>query len=498
MDAAPDLAALSPGNAWRAGFAPPAVEAAPLTGRELDAWFRGGEPEADTCEALLTWAARARGALDVAIAEGLDALRRGDRLAELACHLYDYAREVLDLGKRAAEGLALLGRELRTRPLLREALTAGRVKLRAAQTVLKVAVGEDEAVWVERAARMTVRALEAEVRRARTAPGDEEEPWLRLGVRLEPAEREVLDEALALAGELMPGATRAERLEAIAQEFAGEYAGEGDPDAARVLGAAVRPSGARTGDTRAAALEEETERWAALRALPDIAAPDVRFYETATAHDVDGRLRELAALRAEWEDLVGYCALAVRKSQLYRLLGFASFRQYCEERLGLAARSIEERAKVEERRWASPALQEAKREGLPFEKLRLLSKLPEPEIARWAARAKGLTCVALRRELEGEAERRMRAQGRLAVPLALRMAAVLAAAVQAVRDRTGRPLPLGTCLAVLAQHFLDTWKGGKRARTRSRKVRERDEGHCQVPGCSRRATHAHHVLFRSQ
>jgi hypothetical protein len=135
---------------------------------------------------------------------------------------------------------------------------------------------------------------------------------------------------------------------------------------------------------------------------------------------------------------------------------------------------------------------------LPFEKLRLLSRLPEREIAGWTPRAHALTCVALRRELEGEAERQMRAQRKLAVPLPLRVAAVLAAAVEAVRERTGMPLGLGTCLAVIARHFVETWRGaGKRSRSRSRKVRDRGDGHCQVPGCSHRATHAHHVLFRS-
>jgi hypothetical protein len=45
---------------------------------------------------------------------------------------------------------------------------------------------------------------------------------------------------------------------------------------------------------------------------------------------------------------------------------------------------------------------------------------------------------------------------------------------------------------------VDTWQDAvSPSRTRARKVRERDEGHCQVPGCSRRAAHAHHVLFRS-
>src|SRR5574337_1083331 len=353
MTPAPDLAARSPSEGWRTSHAPPRVELPPLSARELCAWFRGGEPEADACEELLAWAARARGALDVALAEGLDALRQGERLAELGCHLDDYAREVLDLGKRSAEELARLGRDLKTRPLLREALRSGRVRLRAAQTVLKVAVGQDEAGWVERAARMTVRELEGEVRRAGMAPGEEDESWLRFAAQLRPEEREVVDEAMRLAGEIMPGATRAERLEAIAQEFAGSYAGEADPDPRTVLGGALRPAGTAAPDRRAA-LEAETERWAALPGVADVPAPDVRFYETATAEDIDGRLRELAALRAEWEDLVGYCAHAVRKSRMYELLGFANFRQYCDERLGISARAVEERAKVEERRWASP------------------------------------------------------------------------------------------------------------------------------------------------
>jgi hypothetical protein len=84
--------------------------------------------------------------------------------------------------------------------------------------------------------------------------------------------------------------------------------------------------------------------------------------------------------------------------------GFASFRHYVEERLGLPARAVEGRARVEERRWASAALRDAKDQGLPYEKLRLLAGLPEEEIRAWTPRAHELTCVALRRALEGERE----------------------------------------------------------------------------------------------
>jgi hypothetical protein len=38
----------------------------------------------------------------------------------------------------------------------------------------------------------------------------------------------------------------------------------------------------------------------------------------------------------------------------------------------------------------------------------------------------------------------------------------------------------------------------KKARTVSQKVRERDRGRCQVPGCSRRAQHGHHIEYRSR
>src|SRR5690242_7051373 len=214
--------AAEPVEPWRTTHAPPRAELPAFTPAELRAFVVSGEHEVDQVEALLAWAGRARGAIDVAIAELLHALRQGDRLAKLGCHLDDYAREVLDLGEHTARNLARLGRELPSRPLLRDALRSGRVRLRAAETVLSVATGGAEAMWVERAQRLTVRALEREVRRARGASGDDTEPWLAFRVRLRPDERVIVDDALELAGEVLPGSTRAERLEAMAQELLAE------------------------------------------------------------------------------------------------------------------------------------------------------------------------------------------------------------------------------------------------------------------------------------
>jgi hypothetical protein len=499
MDAALASDAQPPAAASAAlrGHAPPAVELPPLAAPEARALLRMGAAELEDCEAVLAFASRARGALDVAIAEGLDALRHGDRLAALGCHLDDYAREVLDLGRRAALGLARLGRELRTRPLLRAALRSGRVRLRAAQTVLAIAAGEREAEWVERAARLTVRELEEAVRREGGTPGEEDEEWLRLDLRLAPEDRILVDEALALAGEAMPGSSRMERLEALAQEFLAEVSTDADGDERRRLWPLFRSLGPGEG-ARRAALEAETFRWCTLPGVAERAAPDVRFDETLTADEVDTLLRELARLRAGWDELVGACAHVVKQSRLHQVAGFASFRHYVEERLGLPARTVEQRAAVEKRLAVSPALQEARRQKVPFEKLRLLSRLPEAEIGAWTPRARALTCVALERALDRRRERQMRAQRRLSAPVPRRIAVLLAAAVEAVRERSDRPVPPGKCLAILAWHFVETWSGrGTPRRTRSREVRERDGGHCQVPGCSRAATHAHHVDFRS-
>src|SRR5512138_3759959 len=279
------------------GWAPPPVEFPPITPAELRAWFSSGAPELEDCERFLAWTGRGRGAIDVTLAELLAGLCQGERLGALGCHLDDYAREVLDLGRRAALELVRLGRGLRSRPLLREAMRAGRVQLRAAQTVLPVALGEDEADWVELAAHLTVRELAQAVRRERAGTEDEDEEWLRLHVALEPDDRALVDEAVARAGEVVPGTSRMERMEALAQELLADLARDPDEDERRRLWPAFR--GVAPGrHARRAALEAETERWCALPAVRDWPAPEVHFDDAMSADEVDALLRALATVRA--------------------------------------------------------------------------------------------------------------------------------------------------------------------------------------------------------
>ncbi len=476
-------------------FALPPIELPPFTREELELLFRGGEPEADACEHILASAARIQGCLDLGLAEGLAELRRGDRLAELGCHLDDYARETLGLGRRTAESLARLGAELRARPLLREALRSGQVRLRAAETVAPVAVGDAEALWVERASRQTVRELEASVRAVRSPPEDLDEEWVELRTQLPRDDRVVLDEALAIAREQLPGSTRIEQLEALAQEYLAEFSVDGDSDGSRPLGPGFRARGIGPARGR---LATEPDDGPELPAAPELVAPDFRFDERTPTRELDARLRELAHLRAGWDRVVGWCGHGVKRSGMHLLLGYGSFRQYVEVRLALPERAVEQRVALEERLARSPALREAQRHEIAYEKLRVLARLPEAEIERWIPRAIEATCVALRREVEVEREGQLRAQQKLAAQLPRRVAVLLAAAVACVRERHGRLLATGKCLAIIAFHFLATWSGGsRRSRTRSQRVRERDEGWCQVPGCSRHAAHAHHIQPRS-
>ena len=522
--------ACEPDAGYGASVTPPAFELRPYTPGELWERFRGGEKEADDCERWLATASRARAALDLAIAEGLAALRVGDRLAELSYHLHDYAREVLGIEGRTALDLVRLANELRARPLLREAVRAGRVRFRAAQLVLPVAIGDAEASWVERAASETVRGLEKLVAEARGGKEPEEE-WGRICIRCTPEEREVVDAALEVAGQLLPGSRRFERLEAMAEEYLGEFptpaeeiedalgrpssfdsgpaaqclrsGGSGRAECSKAeergLGSFFRVSHrAEELETRKAQLEAETDRWAMLERVEDVASPELTLDGLTSAAEIDARLRELARLQNGWDEILGYCAHILKKSRIHELLGFAGFRQYCEERLGLAARTVEQRAALEERMWKSPALREARRQKLSYEKLRVLARLPEKELASSIQRARTITCIALRQEVEAAEERQMRARQRLVAPAPKRVALLLAAAIRSVRAQVGMPVADGTCLALISAHFLRVWGIPERPRSSSQRVRARDEGRCTVPGCSHAAAHSHHILYLSR
>ncbi len=459
---------------------------------------------------LLVRVARGRGALDVALGEALAALANGDRALRIgySC-IGDYARERLGIATRTAQGMARLARELRSRPILREAVWRGEVSTRKAQAALPLAVGDAEAEWVARARAKTVRALEAAAKaRGPVRDGDDEE-WERVEIALPPEGRAIVDEALALAGKVLGAATpKWRRLEAICQEYVGAPPVEPrDDEESAGLSAGMSLEAIKEG------LEAEMQEW---RWLDEIHAagpaergpgaaveaplPDSAEEPFVDVLRLDADLRRLAAMRDRWDELLGHLAMMFQWTGLRRDMGFASFAHYCAERLGMSERAVAQRAALERKIYVLPALREAMRAGrVPYERARLVASVAdEASVEGWIAEAERSTCVALQRKIEAREEAQMCARRSFALRVPRSVAVLLAAAMRAAGEAESGWISAGECLVRVAAHFIETWKDAvPRRRTRQQRAIDRDRGLCQVPGCSRAAAHVHHVMFRS-
>jgi hypothetical protein len=304
---------------------------------------------------------------------------------------------------------------------------------------------------------------------------------------------------MALAGRIL-GATapKWQRLEAICAEFLGAHPIEpADGSSANGL-----RSGPIEGclDGAKEWLEQETAHWEFLAAPEPVPAPEESLDPKCDPWVLDEELRSLAGMRARWDEVFGHVAMLLRMCGVWRDMKFASFGHYCAERLGMAESTVTQRASLERRLWELPALRRAMREGrVSYEKARLVARCAdETSVEAWIARAERTPCIALRREIDAAEEAQMCARGDLDLRVPLRVGALLGEAIRAARAGTSRWLTPGECLERIAEHFIDTWKRLLPRRTTVQKeVLARGSGFCQVPGCSRAATHAHHVLFRS-
>jgi len=444
--------------------------------------------------------ARRRGALDIAIGEGLRALSNGAGLMRFGyAGAFDYASERLGIKGSTAQKMVRFAERLRGRPLLRAAVWLGDITVSQAEAILPLAHGDAEEEWVARAPRMTVRALKAEVKAAGLESiEDVEEEWERFCVAISRETKEVFDEAMALAGKALRATTpKWERLEMVLQEYAGSHAA-GDP---REPVGILRGRVEHWKEELHESLEKETARWAFLDQIDPVAAPVPSVPVMEDPVLLDEKLRELASLRNGWDDSFGRFALLMRSFGFWRDVRFASFGQYCAERLGMSQRAVEQRIALERRLQAVPALRQALCEGrISYERARTIAwEADESTIGHWIDRACALTCVELRREVEGEEEAQMSARGQLELSVPVRVIELLADTFRAARAEASRHLTPDECLRTIAQHFVDTWGPALyRPSTLERKVLERDGGFCQVPRCSRAAGDAHHIRFRSQ
>jgi len=456
-------------------------------------------------DALLVRVAKGRGAVDVAIGEGLEAM--APRKMQLGfATIGDYAREKLGIAASTAQKMARAARELQKRPLLRKAVWAGEVSMRAAEAVFPVAIGEAEARWVELARTATVRELQAAVKELRgpdcgsetPAPDQQDEKWGPILARVAPEQMPGIEEAMFVARRVVDAAApRWKLLDSLCAEFLGVH---DTPDFVATSPDELVAARREESNALWEWLENESAQWAFLDQPVPIAAPVIDGDVASDARGLRAELRRLATLRDRWDEVFGHVALLFRSIDAARRLGFGSFEHYCSERLGLAVRSAEQRIALERKLYELPALKRAMGERrVSYEQARLIARYAETEtVDAWIERAETMPCIDLRRELQGLEQAQLCARGEFQVWAPRPVAGLFAMACGAARKAEGRWISDGECLVRIAAHFLDVWKPVVEGRvTESTKILDRDDGLCRVPGCSLAADHAHHIKFKS-
>jgi hypothetical protein len=372
----------------------------PPTPHERSGVLRG--ESAKLVEGLFTRCGRGRGALDVAIGEGLLALGTGDRALRLGYSgIGDHARERLGIAASTAQKLARLARELRERPGLRDAVWTGEVTVRQAETILPVARGEAEESWVARArSGETVRSLKAAVKAVIGSEPSEDEPWEQVSLPLSPEERPAVEKALELAGKILGStAPKWQRVEVVCEEYLGAHGAPDQTAAAGVLRGPVEDCLEPFQEW----LEQQTAQWSFLDRIDPVLAPVAGAVTETDPWLLDAELRRLAGLRARWDEVFGHLAMLMQMLGLWREAGFASFGHCCSERVGMAERTVEQRIALERRLQVLPQLRRAMREGrISYEKARLIAwQADDTTVDELIGVAESMTCIELRRKLEG-------------------------------------------------------------------------------------------------
>lgn len=447
---------------------------------------------AQAIDALLVNVSRGHSALDLAIGEGLHALSLGDRAMDLKySNVYDYAREELGIAASTAAKMERLAERLADFPVLREAVLRGELTVRKAEIIAPIAVRGDEVRWVLWGKAETVRSLKVKVARPRES---DEEDWRRFSAEVAPEKRPILDEGLDCAGKLLgTTATKMQRVQIWGEEFLGSHPEPGDDQMDDLLFAKDELEPLKEW------LERQNREWGDLASAAPVQAPE--FGHETDPWRIDRKLKRFTRMREGWDEALGHLALLVKSSRAWEALGFASFGHYCEERLGMSERTVSQRVSLERSLQRIPLLRQAVRENrINYEKARLLARHADAaSLPGWIEKAEKMTCVALRRALQGKEEAQMCARGTFTVWMTVRVADIVKAAFRAARLAAKRCLSAGECVVAIAQHFVQTWGPALAEQpTLQRRIRARDKGFCQVPGCSRAAAHAHHIKHRSQ
>jgi hypothetical protein len=453
-------------------------------------------------DALLCNIAAGHNALELAIGDGLAALETGRRAMDLKySNVGDYAREELGMNASTAVKKARLSRRLRDRPLLREAFRRGEITPRKAEVIALVAVGDQQAHWIARAKVETVRALQKAV----NAPSDpEDEPLLSITATIPEGKQPAIQEGLRWGGIVLGfRSTRAQRVEAWAQEYYGAHPAPPEDACDDTLDELRwRTKCEDEMESLKARLEQETRLWADLVSVDPLRA--VELSGEIDPWRIDAELKGLMEMRLRWDEVFGHIAMLFKRCGAWEPLEFTDFAQYCEERLGMARRTVLQRVALERSLLRMPYLRQALRDGqVTYEQARLIARHVEAghaiDLQPLIATARTMTCVDLREALTVQAEGQMCARGIFTIAAPPDIFDLLRETLKMARALAGQSISLGKCLVEMAEHFVAVWKAHVKLKmTKRMRIFARDRYRCQVPGCSRPAVHQHHLEYQSQ
>ena len=311
-----------------------------------------------------------------------------------------YAKEQLSRRGRWVDDCARLATRLEGLPRIDAAYREGRLRPSMAELLARKADAESEAELLELALspEVTVHAMRDYLR----CDEPEEE---------DPSDRCRLDETLPSEDALLVEATRMliEHLDGSDYDWFGALVGEGFSTWPALFDGTILPDVFFELDDAseriAAGVEQAREvEELAEPGLPESGVEPGEFPEEPLPSDVWGldSVMRRTALRLSSRDLVfGRAARDFFRASKWKLLGYATERQYCDERLGMGRTAVRDRIKLARACERLPLLAEAVATmSVGFESALLLTRVATPRTEEaWIERAQRRTYKLLRQEV---------------------------------------------------------------------------------------------------
>jgi hypothetical protein len=369
----------------------------------------------------LATVARSGGALRLAMGTGLEALARTDGHHALGfSSMTSYALERCERSGRSVQEARWVSRRLNGLPRVREALVSGSINWSMAAVLAKIATAEDEEMWLQDASTSTVKRMRQRVRNllspAMTDDPDaggaesEREELCTLTVTVD-FEDACLFECARMVAQHIGGSPTANGIvDALVGEGSTSLMEHLPPNTALIEYPLATDDKQRAHGSQCAKWRDEAETLCEPRiprgpvAPGRIAAPlppQPCYDFTGSPESIDRELGRISAALAERDVTIGNLAEALFLADGWRRLGYATPRQYAEERLGMNYTSLKEKCTLARRLGRLPHLTETlKSRRIGYEATRLVTLVATPRTDKpWAERAVVRTLRHLREEV---------------------------------------------------------------------------------------------------